>query len=380
MKYDVIVVGASPAGLMVSWKAAERGARVLLLEQRNSFESASSPADTSFDGFFKLVGLKPRAEYIVHRVKGMNVVSPLGTAATIETPGFSIDRPMFDAYYARWAINAGAEIKFNSKVLFVNSKSIIVREADGQKRYDGEIFVIASGNSEIINRIGIKTMKHPGDLAYAIQAEMDNVEIDEDYFHYFIGKEVAPGWKATISPKGDSKASVGVFVRGTNPKTFFDKFLEREMFNQSKITKIVKGADQIITMPNDLVSNNLMAVGGAAGQAGIAYGMAAGILCGEIAAEAVIKGNCSKRFLLRYVKRWKRLFLNHYRAGRLGLTTMERMSDADLDVIVRALKSVDIFHELARHSNILLSSLSLGILLLQRNPKLIGLMKYLSFS
>ena len=378
-KYDVIVVGASPAGLIASWKAAERGIRVLLLEQKHRFESASSPADTSFDGFFRMVGLKPRAEYIVHRVKGMNVVSPLGTTATIEAPGFSIDRRLFDAYYARLAMDAGVEVKFNSEVLSVTSKSVTAREEDSEKAYNGEIIVIASGNPEITSRIGLKTMKHPEDLAYAIQAEMDGVEIDEDYFHYFIGKEVAPGWKATISPKGDSEASVGVFVRGANPRTYFDKFLQRKMLNRAKVCRIVKGADQIITMPNDLVKNNLMTVGGAAGQAGIAYGMAAGALCGEIAAEAIDKGTCSREFLSRYEKRWKKLYLNHYKAGRFGLTTMERMSDSDLDVLVGALKGVDLFRELSRHSNILMNSLSLGILLLQGNPRVIRLMRYLSF-
>ncbi|MDI6639832.1 MAG: NAD(P)/FAD-dependent oxidoreductase, partial [Methanocellales archaeon] len=42
MKYDVIVIGASPAGLMAAWKAAEGGANVLLLEKRKSFNSAPS--------------------------------------------------------------------------------------------------------------------------------------------------------------------------------------------------------------------------------------------------------------------------------------------------------------------------------------------------
>ncbi|MDI6902681.1 MAG: NAD(P)/FAD-dependent oxidoreductase [Methanocellales archaeon] len=378
MKYDVIVIGASPAGLMAAWKAAEGGANVLLLEKRKSFNSAPSPADTSFDGFFKMIGLEPKEEYIIHKVKGMNIISPFGTTITIETPGFSIDRKKFDAYYTEKARDAGAEIKMNSEAMALNGDGVVVKEGESKKRYNGEIFVLASGiQSEIVKATGLKTMKYPEDLAYAMQAEMEGVEVDENYFHYFLGKEVAPGWKATISPKGDGKASAGVFVRGEEPRKYFDRFLQRGMFDEAKILHVSDGADQIITMPNELVGDRLMVAGGAAGQAGIAYGMVAGMLCGEVAAEAVKKKDSSKRFLSRYERRWKKKFLNHYRVGRFGLKTIEKMPDEELDEAMRALEGVDISQQLSKHDNVILNSLSMGFLLLLKNPKLIRFVKYL---
>ena len=377
MPYDIIVVGASPAGLMAAWKAAEKGANVLLIEKRGSFNSAPSPADTSFKGFFKMIGLEPKEEYIIHKVKGTNMISPLGTTITIETPGFSIDRKKFDAYYAEMARDAGAEIKMSSKAIALNGEGVLVREKRGKKRYNGEIFVLAPGNSEIVKATELKTMKYPEDLAYAMQAEMEGVKVDEDYFHYFLGKEVAPGWKATISPKGNGKASAGVFVRGARPKKYFDKFLQRDMFDGAKILSVSEGADQIITMSNEIVGDGVMVAGGAAGQAGIAYGMAAGMLCGEVAAEAIKAGDHSKRFLSKYEKQWKKRFLNHYRAGRFGLKAIEKMSDAELDEAMRALEGVDISQELSKHDNVILDSLSIGLLLLRKNPKLIRFAKYL---
>jgi flavin-dependent dehydrogenase len=378
MKYDVIVIGASPAGLMAAWKAAEGGAKVLLLEKRESFDSAPSPADTSFDGFFKMIGLEPEEKYIIHKVKGMNIVSPLGTTITIDAPGFSIDRKRFDAYYAEMAKDAGAEIKMSSDAIALNEGEVVVKERGNKKMYNGEVFVLAPGvNSEIVKETGLKTMKYPEDLAYAIQAEIEGVEVDENYFHYFLGKEVAPGWKTTISPKGDGKASVGAFVRGKSPKEYFDRFLQRDMFSKAKILSISKGADQIITMPNELVSDRLMVVGGAAGQAGITYGMAAGMLCGEVAAEAVKEKDGPKIFLSKYEKQWKKRFLNQYRMGRFGLKTIEKMSDAELDEAMRALEGVDISKQLSKHDNVILNSLSTGLLLLWNNPKLIRFAKYI---
>ncbi|ATZ61260.2 MAG: NAD(P)/FAD-dependent oxidoreductase [Methanosarcinales archaeon Met12] len=372
MKYDVIVMGASPAGLMAAWRAARDGAEVLLLEGRESFNSDQSPADTSFDGFFKMIGLEPKKEYIIHRVKGMNIVSPFGTVITIDAPGFSMDRKKFDAHYAEMARDAGAEIKMDSRAISFNGGEVVVKEEGIKKEYERDIVICASGNSEIVKKAGLKTMRHPKDLAYAIQAEIEEVDVDENYFHYFLGKDVAPGWKATISPKGDGKASVGAFVRGAGPKKYFDIFMQRDMFDRSKVLSISHGADQIITMPNEIVGDGLMVVGGAAGQAGIPYGMAAGMLCGEVAAEAVKIGDPSKRFLSKYEKEWKKRFLNHYKAGRFGLKTIEKMSDAELDETMKALKGVNISQVLSKHN-----TMSMGLLLLWKNPKLIRFAKYL---
>lgn len=376
MKYDVIVVGASPAGLMAAWKAAIGGAEVLLMDGRKSFNSDQSPADTSFEFFFKMIGLEPKEEYIIHRVKGMNIISPSGAAITIDAPGFSIDRGKFDAHYAEMARGAGAEIKMDSKAMSFNVGGVVVNGKGGRKEYNGEIIICASGSTEIVKKTGLKTTKHPEDLAYAIQAEIEGADVDENYFHYFLGKEVAPGWKATISPKGDGKASVGAFVRGDEPKKYFDRFLQRDMFDGAKVLSISDGADQIITMPNEIVGDGLMVVGGAAGQAGMPYGMAAGMLCGEVAAEAVKIGDPSKRFLSKYEKEWKKRFLNHYKVGRFGLKTLEKMSDAELDEVMGALEGVNLSRKLSKH-NIILNSVSMGLPLLWNNPKLMRFVKYL---
>lgn len=376
MKYDVIVIGASPAGLMAATKAARDEAEVLLLEERKSFNSDRSPADTSFENFFKMIGLEPKEEYVIHRVKGMNIISPFGTAITIDAPGFSIDRGKFDAHYAEMARDAGAEIKMDSKAISFNDGGVVVEEGGTKKEYNAEIVICASGNSEIVKKTGLKTMRHPQDLAYAIQAEIEGADVDENYFHYFLGKEVAPGWKATISPKGDGKASVGVFVRGDEPKKYFDGFLQRDMFDGAKVLSTSDGADQIITMPNEIVGDGLMVAGGAAGQAGIAYGMAAGMFCGEVAAEAILKRDISKKSLSKYDARWKKRFLNHYKAGRFGLKTIEKMSDAELDEAMRALEGVNISRELSKH-NVILNSINMGFLLLWNNPKLMRFVKYL---
>ena len=57
-------------------------------------------------------------------------------------------------------------------------------------------------------------MRHPEDIAWAMEADIEHPAIGEEmFFQYWIGS-MAPGWKATFSPAGGDHATLGVFVRG----------------------------------------------------------------------------------------------------------------------------------------------------------------------
>jgi digeranylgeranylglycerophospholipid reductase len=77
-----------------------------------------------------------------------------------------------------------------------------------------------------------------------------------------------------------------------------------------------------------------MVTGGAAGQSGLAYGMRAGQICGEVAAQAVKAEDTSGEFLARYEKRWNSEFYWEYRMGRAALQTLQGLKDKDVDRLV----------------------------------------------
>ena len=214
---------------------------------------------------------------------------------------------------------------------------------------------------------------------------MTGVETEyPDYFQYHIGQSVAPGWKATISPKGNSKASVAAFVRNTPRPAmeYFNQFVYKNVlvskfFEKSKILDIFEGGDPIATMPGDLVKNGVMIVGGAAGQAGIPYGMLAGIICGDVASKAIESDDVSKTRLDRYVSMWRKELLSEYKTGYRALKVMERIPDKDIDKMVKALQDVDITKTLSRHSTTFMKGLSIVSLAIRRDPKLLRFVKYL---
>ncbi len=390
MSYDIIVVGASPAGLMAAWKASKAGSSVLLLDKKERIGDGPHPADTTFEGMFKITRLKIQKEYVIHRLKGMHIVSPSGFRIVINNPGFAIDRTVFDEYYAGIAQDSGAEIKTGSKAIDLKLgdeiHEVITRENNGKRFYKAKIVIGADGiESSIAHWAGLKSMMHPEEMASAVQAEMIGVETDyPDYFQYHIGRSVAPGWKATLSPKGDSKASVAAFVRNTSRPAmeYFNQFVYKNrlvshFFEKAKILNLLEGGDPIATMPGDLVNKGLMIVGGAAGQAGIPYGMLAGIICGDVAAKAIELNDVSKKHLDGYVDRWRKELFSEYKTGYRALKVMERVPDTDIDKMVKALQDVDVTRELSRHSTTFMKGLSIVSLALRRDPKLLRFVKYL---
>jgi len=167
------------------------------------------------------------------------------------------------------------------------------------------------------------------------------------FFLYWIGS-MAPGWKATFSPAGGDRATLGVFVRGhgQNVQPFFRDFLKRfkaykatqyRDIEDMKIHAVRRGGDPICVLPGDMAANSLMVTGGAAGQSGLAYSMRAGTICGSVAAEAVARGDVSREGLSQYERLWNREFYWQYRMGRASLQTLAMMKDEEIDRLVRGL-------------------------------------------
>ena len=172
------------------------------------------------------------------------------------------------------------------------------------------------------------------------------------FFQYWIGS-MAPGWKATFSPAGGDRATIGVFVRGhgRDVQPFFDGFVrlfksqkasEYRDINRMKILSIRRGGDPICVMPGEMAADSLMVTGGAAGQSGLAYSMRAGTICGTAAAEAIHRDDVSSRSLSRYEQQWKREFYWQYRMGRSSLLTLGQMKDEEIERLILSLSGKEL--------------------------------------
>jgi digeranylgeranylglycerophospholipid reductase len=350
VKCDVLVVGASPAGLMAAFSAAQGGAEVILVDRDPA--GLDHAANTLFEGMAGPSGVKVEDCYLKKELEGMRILSPSGQGITIPAKGYFIDRKKFDEHYLGLAKSSGVTIMVG---LAKNSRQegsgrTVSLEIDGgEEQIRARMVVDASGvSSSLAHQAGLQPMRHPEDIAWAMEAEVMLPELGEEmFFQYWIGS-MAPGWKATFSPAGGDRATLGVFVRGhgQNVQPFFRGFLkifkaykkaQYRDIEDLKILFVRRGGDPICVLPGEIVADSLMVTGGAAAQSGLAYSMRAGTICGSVAAEAVAARDVSGKALSRYEKLWKREFYWQYRMGRASLQTLAMMKDEEIDRMVRSL-------------------------------------------
>ena len=346
---DIIVIGASPAGLMAARNASEKGATVLLLERKEEIGRPPHPANSFFKGMFDKCGEKADSSYVLHYLKGMKIISPSGRIVEIETPGYAIDKTKFDKFYAEKASRTGVELRTGAEVYKIEKKgeNFTVYTSAGILR--AKLIVISDGiNSKIASFLGLKTMKYPEDIAWGIELEVKAPNLGKpDMFEYYVGNH-APGWKTTYSPRGGDNAAIGVYVRrcgrdvGPYLNAWVENFEKIKGLKELEVVRELSGGDPIVTIPNEYIADGVMVVGGAAGQSGLGYAMRAGQICGDVASDALRKGDVSKKALSEYQRIWEKEFRIEHYIGRMGLETLRKMTDKEIDEMAAVFEKEDL--------------------------------------
>ncbi len=349
MDADIIVIGASPAGLMAARNACEKGSSVLLLEKKEEIGNPPHPANSFFKGMLDKCGEVADPSYVVHYLKGMQIISPSGRIVEVVTPGYAIDKTKFDRFYAEKIMKTGVDLRKGIEVhdILRDGKKFSVNTSAGVFR--SKLVIISDGiNSKMASILGLNTMKHPEDIAWGIELEVRAPDLGKPkMFEYYIGNH-APGWKTTYSPRGGDNAAIGAYVRRCGKdatpylNAWVEKFKKLKGLEELEILRTLSGGDPIVTLPNEYITDGIMVVGGAAGQSGIGYAMRAGQICGDVAADAIGKGDVSKNALSEYRKTWEKEFRAEHYLGRMGLETLRKMTDREIDEMVAVFEKEDL--------------------------------------
>ncbi len=318
-EYDIIVVGAGPAGSVAARYAAEQGASVLMLEKDRDVgypvrcgEAISKAGVEEF--------IPSDDKWIAARINKFSLNSPDGTEVIIEfgDAGYVLERRIFDYELAKKAADAGAEVLTRAYVnglLFDAGKVAGVKyEFRGeQKEVKAKIIIGADGVESRIGRwAGLKTHVHFKDMECCTQVTAANINIDAETLYFYFGEKVAPGGYFWVFPKGNGAANIGLGVSGMVGKqksalSYLNDFMGRRYSNVPILTSIAGGVPSTVTL-DKISAPGIMLVGDAARQVnplsggGIASGMIGGSIAGRIAAEA-IKMN-KLEHTLAYDKAW----------------------------------------------------------------------------
>jgi len=390
-RYDVVVVGAGPAGSVTAKTAAERGLDVLLIERNPDIGVPVKCAEGVSKGIEQFVSVDKKC--ICAEVNGANIYGPDGTKVALsgekmEEVGYVLERRLFDKALAIEAANAGAEVRVKTEAYSVikadadgYAKGVCVRSMGEDIRVYANVVVAADGVESKIGRLaGIDTRMRPSDICVCAEFLMCDIELETDYSEFFVGSEIAPQGYAWIFPKGGDRANVGLGIGGDasdeNHRAInYLKAFARDKFPDGKTVAEMCGAVPLSGPIAESVADGLILVGDAARHVnpltggGILYAIWAGHIAGDVIAKASQENNFSKDRLMEYDNRWRNAFEKRLITGLKAKEFFFKLSDNDLNQLAHSLVGVNIAE---------FSTTALLMELVKKNPKMLfGLAKML---
>ncbi len=347
--YDVIVVGAGPAGIPAAIKAAEKGVKTLLIEKNETIMAKKPCGEATSIGTFRDVGIDPKPYIVLHKVIP-RVYAPNGKYIDIgfaET--YSINKTMYLQELALKAAENGAHIRVREPVEAVSRDDGVMKVKTKYGVYRAKVVIGADGYHSIVAKsLGVREKSEPIPTLIYLMA---NVKLDEpDIAYFYLGSEVAPKGYAWIFPKSEKVAEVGVGVRGGSAKYYLDKFVKdhSDWLGDAQVIDYRGAPVPIGGMISKPYGDGFMLVGDAAGTvmpltgAGMHPSGVAGLVAGETAADAVLEGDTSEASLGRWVKRYEDPWGKKIRYSLKAMRFLEKLSDEELNKLADVLEPDDI--------------------------------------
>ncbi len=317
--YDVIVVGAGPAGSITAKTAAERGLSVLLIEKRQEIGEPVRCAEAiSVKGLAEFI--EPDQKWICAKIRHARFISPSGRSIEFKDRNndiaYVLDRKLFDRDLARKAAGAGADIYSKTQATGLITEQGIVKGITGKCLGDdfearAQVVVAADGiESRVARWAGINTTLRRPDIGACVQYHIVHPDVRSDCFEFYLGNRRCPGGYVWVFPKGDGEANVGLgmtlnVTSGKPPLSYLNDFVA-ERFPGASVLQAFSGGVPVGRRLQHISTDGLVLVGDAARLSdpatgeGILNGMISGRIAGNVIADAIASGDVSAGELKRY--------------------------------------------------------------------------------
>ena len=220
MDYDVVIAGGSIAGLICAREIAEKGYRVLVIEEDYEIGTPEHCGGlVSVTGLQEL-GIIPHRKTYEHRINTAEVFSPNGKSFVINSAKqnvVEINRRELDKQIAHQAQQNGAEIRVKTSFHEITDEG--VKTSDGKIKC--KIIVNARGVAALINKERDGILSSAQYEVYADWIKKGKVEV-------YFDQEKYPGFFAWIIPSSDGIGKVGVAGRAINASSTIDEFLSKK--------------------------------------------------------------------------------------------------------------------------------------------------------
>lgn len=306
--HDLVIVGGGPAGAVCAWMAAQNGLDVVLLEKE------SYPRKKPCGG-----ALSQRAVKLLE-FDISNVLERAITTAVIHSPssqavrrtanqvlGYTCSREKLDAFLVHKAVDAGAEVIENTRVVAIEHLRHAVRVLAKGDSHKGRLLVGADGvNSIVAKRVGLPEW-NTDEIGSCIVADvpMSSKEVSDFFIRgndgrlpleVFLG--VIEGGYGWIFPKA-AGISIGIGHRLDYEVDMYGSWnafiskVEKERGISLDVSSRMAARIPMTSLETRVTARRTMLIGDAAGIAssitgeGIYYSIKSGLIAAKVAKEVV---------------------------------------------------------------------------------------------
>ena len=359
-RYDVIVVGAGPAGSTAARLAARGGLDVLLIEKHQEIGSPVRCAE-AIGGESIRDYIEPEDRWINARISSYAIHDTAGHSVSVPPtePTLIVERKIFDRELAYHAALSGATVLANTSAVGLlrddgNVTGVQIKRADRVQDVRAALVVAADGTeSQVARWAGLKTIPPMADYYVGAEYLLSTSapgQFKPSECEYHVGMSIAPGGYVWVFPKGERTANVGIVLSADqagnrSALSYLDQFVDRHFPGASILGEIVGGIP-ITGALKHMVSGGLMVIGDAAHQAdpltagGINLGMIGADLAMQVGVPAVRRGDVSATALRDYESAWRERFSRQHAALYQIRKTLIKMSEETLNGLIGTASSL----------------------------------------
>jgi digeranylgeranylglycerophospholipid reductase len=275
---DVVIVGAGPVGGRAAALLAERGIRVLMLEEHAEIGRPFQCAGLVTPSAMRVVA----AEHtVLEEVDGALIHGPSGTLVPVGTEGvlrtYVVCRKQFDRYVVQQGMEAGAELWLESKPIAaeVTDRGVhLTVDKNGTPWTVSCKLLIGADGAHSWTRRYFK-MGRPKELMIGFQTEIVGYEGRDRWLEMYSGSAIAPGFFAWVIPSGFGSHRIGLWstadrLNGRSIESCYQDLMDHPLWKERfrNVTEVARYCGPVPSgMVKRPVKDRVLLLGDAAGMA-----------------------------------------------------------------------------------------------------------------
>ncbi|MBS3968942.1 MAG: NAD(P)/FAD-dependent oxidoreductase [Clostridia bacterium] len=336
-KFDAAVIGAGPSGIAAANDLARKGFNVIIIEKRPRLGLPVRCAEFVPKQLYTYCKIPKNS--IAQEIENLETHMPDDSIVITKSPGYILNRHLFENHYLQEALANGATLALESEVIYVNHNQLLVKTKTRTRSIEASYIIGADGPLSAARKY---ITSNKIQLAQSLQGVITlktHQANSKVFFHpdYYMGY----GW---LFPKGaTANLGLGVSYRpGISINDIWSKFLERLKIDNASLKSLTGGLIPVSGLMKNIAKNNVLLVGDAAGithpitGAGIANGIISGVTAAAIISKNLQRG---RRGLEEYEQEIQTLFGKSHALALMNRKYQEEHWNSNPELLTRVIKN-----------------------------------------